>query len=160
MENTATIINIKEKYNLLKSSNDYTMYIFDYSNSSFYFDDLIHELTDDMIDIYYYDLNKWIANTNDASAYMEQVVQEFGIDAKNYNFYEHVQQAQYFYYSDSLYNDIDIIKESYLLAQLICEDVLEIDDNNYNDLLDIAINSEKSDEINDAVQEYITPCND
>ena len=62
-------------------------------------DDLMHDNADNKTDIYYHDLIKWLKEYNESIEYMDQVAYDGLIDFNNYDFYNHIQTAQYeFYY--------------------------------------------------------------
>ena len=59
--------------------------------------DMVSELSDSKVDIYYYDLRKWsVDNYN----YIEDAISEFGIDEKNPDFHALISQGQYYAYSN------------------------------------------------------------
>jgi len=60
----------------------------------------INELSDSMVDIYYYDLRKWsVDNYN----YIEDAVSEFGYDSKDFDFHKVISLAQYYAYNNEFY---------------------------------------------------------
>ena len=62
--------------------------------------DTISELADSKVDIYYYELRKWsVDNYN----YIEDAIQEFGVDTKNPDFHKMIQSGQYLAYSNEFY---------------------------------------------------------
>lgn len=62
--------------------------------------DIISELADSKVDIYYYDLRKWsVDNYN----YIEDAISEFGVDTKNPDFHKMIQMGQYLAYSNEFY---------------------------------------------------------
>lgn len=84
------------------SINEIVSYEIDIDNLS----DYITEYIDGKIDIYYSNLNDWLHDTPDAWEYMENVIQEQLIDINYYDFYNHIQAAQYEYYSNDFYNTL------------------------------------------------------
>lgn len=71
-------------------------------------EDLIHEVADNCVDIYNCDLLKWVVSSIDGIDYIEQAVQEYGLDTKNFNFYNLIRLGQYHYSFEritELYND-------------------------------------------------------
>ena len=62
--------------------------------------DMVSELADSKVDIYYYDLRKWsVDNYN----YIEDAISEFGIDEKNPDYHALISQGQYYAYSNEFY---------------------------------------------------------
>lgn len=84
------------------SINEIVSYEIDIDNLS----DYITEYIDGKIDIYYSGLDNWLHDTPDAQEYMENVVYDGLIDTNNYDFYNHIQTAQYEYYSNDFYNTL------------------------------------------------------
>ena len=70
--------------------------------------DKISELSDSMIDIYNYDLRKWSVENYD---YIEEAVEEFGYDSKNFDFHKIIQLGQYYAYSNEFYAMISELKK-------------------------------------------------
>ena len=62
--------------------------------------DTISELADSKVDIYYYELRKWSV---DNYSYIEDAIQEFGVDTKNPDFHKMIQSGQYLAYSNEFY---------------------------------------------------------
>ena len=62
--------------------------------------DMVSELSDSKVDIYYYDLRKWsVDNYN----YIEDAIAEFGVDEKNPDYHALISQGQYYAYSNEFY---------------------------------------------------------
>ena len=70
--------------------------------------DKISELSDSMVDIYYYDLRQWSLNNYD---YIEEAVKEFGYDSKNFDFHNIIQLGQYYAYNNEFYEMISQFKQ-------------------------------------------------
>lgn len=70
------------------------------------FSDYIMEYLDGKIDIYYSELGNWLHDTPDAWEYMENAANEGLIDTNNYDFYKHIQAAEYEYYYNDFYNTL------------------------------------------------------
>ena len=129
-----------------------------YLDSSSYICDLIGEFSDNNVDIYTSDLFDWAKYNMD---YIEESVQEFGIDEKNFDFLGIIKQGQYLYNNQCLYDDlnsiikilsfncmieklqdyekheIDEIEINFDLDEFI-ENVEQIDNNNYfNDIVEL-----------------------
>ena len=70
--------------------------------------DMISELADSKVDIYYYDLRKWsVDNYN----YIEDAISEFGVDTKNPDFHDMIQSGQYYAYSNEFYTLVQEFKD-------------------------------------------------
>lgn len=70
--------------------------------------DAISELADSKVDIYYYDLRKWsVDNYN----YIEDAIQEFGVDEKNPDCHKMIQMGQYYAYSNEFYTLVQEFKD-------------------------------------------------
>ena len=62
--------------------------------------DYITELSDSKVDIYNYNLRQWsVDNYN----YIEDAVEEFGLDPKNFDFHKLIMMGQYYAYSQEFY---------------------------------------------------------
>ena len=70
--------------------------------------DMISELSDSKVDIYYYDLRKWSV---DNYGYIEDAISEFGIDEKNPDFHKMIQMGQYLAYSNEFYTLVQEFKD-------------------------------------------------
>lgn len=85
------------------------------------------EYLDGKIDIYYSELDNWLHDTPDAWEYMENVAYNGLIDTNNYDFYNHIQAAQFeYYYNDfynTLYSDIPDLIEN--ITEYITEKLLK-----------------------------------
>ena len=70
--------------------------------------DMVSELSDSKVDIYYYDLRKWsVDNYN----YIEDAIAEFGVDEKNPDYHKMIQMGQYYAYSNEFYTLVSEFKE-------------------------------------------------
>lgn len=100
-----------------KDFESYEEYITEYYNYQNYIDDIIHDIADNNVDIYNYDLLEW---AKDNYSYIEDYVKEFGIDSQNFDFIDIIRGGQYLYIEQTLYNN----KESMLeyLAYYILDD--------------------------------------
>lgn len=119
--------------------------IWDYSNG--YICDIISEIADNEIDIYTYNLLEWAKGNY---SYIEDAIDELGTPTDSRgraDFIGMIQQGQYIYYTQDLYNNLDdIIKlyiYNYIKYNLGIEEITEeqeeqIDELNYdnNDELD------------------------
>lgn len=100
-----------------KNFESYEEYITEYYNYQNDVDDIIHDIADNNVDIYNYDLLEW---AKDNYSYIEDYVKEFGIDSQNFDFIGIIRGGQYLYIEQTLYNN----KESMLeyLAYYILDD--------------------------------------
>lgn len=83
---------------------------YDYYSSD-YISDMISYYADSRVNIYYSDLREWLSRSVYSIDYMERAVDEYLVDTRDYDFYKHIQVAQYLYYADLCYNNIDEIKK-------------------------------------------------
>lgn len=145
------MLNVKERIKELENKYklDEILYCFgDYSKGYIY--DIIMEVCDDKIDIYNSDLWDW---AKDNEYYIEEAINEFGIDSNNFDLTKLFQQGQYFYYDKICYNNLDDIIEYLILSNLDAE---EISDAVYDEILNI---SEKEDN-NARIENYIEEIED
>lgn len=70
--------------------------------------DMISELADSKVDIYNYDLRKWSV---DNYGYIEDAIQEFGVDTENPDFHKMIQCGQYYAYSNEFYTLVQEFKD-------------------------------------------------
>lgn len=70
--------------------------------------DRISDLSDSMVDIYNYDLRKWSLNNYN---YIEEAVEEFGYDSKNFDFHKVIQLGQFYAYNNEFYEMISQFKQ-------------------------------------------------
>lgn len=112
-------MNIKNKYNeFIKLNSEYSevaeefdYYLYDVDTLEDLkhdtFKDRLHELADGLVDIYNYDLLNWVKRPREVE-YIHNAVDEYGLDAKNFDFYQLIKMGQYHYYYElvnELYND-------------------------------------------------------
>lgn len=105
------------KREVKKNFESYEEYITEYYNYQNDVDDIIHDIADNNVDIYTYDLLEWAKGNY---SYIEDYVKEFGIDSQNFDFIGIIRGGQYLYIEQTLYNN----KESMLeyLAYYILDD--------------------------------------
>ena len=142
------MLNVKERIKELKNKYelDDILYCFaDYSNG--YICDIIMEVCDNNIDIYNNDLWEW---AKDNEYYIEQAINEYGIDSNNFDLIKLFQQGQYFYYEETCYNNLDDIIEYLILSNL---DVEEINDAVYDEILNISGKEDNNARIEDYIEE-------
>lgn len=84
--------------------------LIDYLNGddSNYISDKISELSDSIVDVYYYSLREWSV---DNYGYIEDAIEEFGVDTKNPDFHKMIQMGQYFAYSQEFYSMVNDFKD-------------------------------------------------
>ena len=86
-------------------------------NTSSYLCDLFNEYAGGQVDIYYKDLIDWLSGSGDE--FVERYVQEFGIDEKNFDFWEIVRGGQFLDFQERLFADekeiIELMVVNYLL---------------------------------------------
>ena len=100
-----------------KNFESYEEYITEYYNYQNYIDDIIHDIANNNVDIYNYDLLEW-AKSN--YSYIEDYVKEFGIDSQNFDFIDIIRGGQYLYIEQTLYNNKELMLE--YLAYYILDD--------------------------------------
>lgn len=112
----------RESYSLLYNEiskdfiNEYTL------EDECYICDAISYFSDENVSIYYYDLKEWLRNESESIEYMERVAQDGFIDFKNYDFYKHIQIAQYEQVHSNIYEDLDVIIDVMIIKYLIDND--------------------------------------
>lgn len=114
------------KKEIAKNFESYEEYITEYYGyNQDDINDIIHDIADNNVDIYTYDLMEW---AKDNYSYIEDAVQEYGIDAQNFNFIGLIRQGQYKYIEEALYNNYDNMLE-YLAYYILQEkDIEEIEE--------------------------------
>lgn len=100
-----------------KNFESYEEYITEYYNYQNDVDDIIHDIADNNVDIYNYDLLEW---AKDNYNYIEDYVKEFGIDSQNFDFIGIIRGGQYLYIEQTLYNNKELMLE--YLAYYILDD--------------------------------------
>lgn len=78
-------------YNLVLG--DYGDCFCDYNNG--YISDILHDIADNYTSCYNSDLLNWLSNNLANAYYIEQAVNEYGIDRQNFDFYRLIAQGQY-----------------------------------------------------------------
>lgn len=142
------MVNVKERRKELENNYELEsiLYCFaDYSNG--YICDIITEVCDNNVDIYNSDLWEW---AKDNEYYIEQAINEFGIDSNNFDLIGLFQQGQYFYYEETCYKNLDDIIEYLILSNL---DVEEISDAVYDEILNISGKEDNNARIEDYIEE-------
>lgn len=142
------MLNVKERIKELENKYelDEILYCFaDYSNG--YICDIITEVCDNNVDIYNNDLWEW---AKDNEYYIEQAINEFGIDSNNFDLMQLFRQGQYYYYQEICYKNLDDIIEYLILSNL---DVEEINDTIYDEILNISGKEDNNARIEDYIEE-------
>lgn len=132
------------------------LYLGDYGEeianySSGYVCDIITEIADNNVDIYYYDLFEWAKNN---FSIIEEANEELGI---NPNIIKQIQQGQFYSYQRDLYENLENIIKYYVFDYI--QEVLEIEEiteEQLNELeieIDFTDNSERLENINDEINE-------
>ena len=142
------MVNVKERRKELENNYELEsiLYCFaDYSNG--YICDIITEICDNNVDIYNSDLWEW---AKDNEYYIEQAINEFGIDSNNFDLMQLFRQGQYYYYEEICYKNLDDIIEYLILSNL---DVEEINDTVYDEILTISGKEDNNARIEDYIEE-------
>ena len=142
------MVNVKERRKELENNYELEsiLYCFaDYSNG--YICDIITEICDNNVDIYNSDLWEW---AKDNEYYIEQAINEYGIDSNNFDLIRLFQQGQYYYYEEICYKNLDDIIEYLILSNL---DVEEISDAVYDEILNISGKEDNNARIEDYIEE-------
>lgn len=142
------MLNVKERRKELENKYELEniLYCFgDYSNG--YICDIITEVCDNNVDIYNNDLWEW---AKDNEYYIEQAINEFGIDSNNFDLMQLFRQGQYYYYQETCYNNLDDIIEYLILSNLDAE---EISDAVYDEILNISGKEDSNTRIEDYIDE-------
>lgn len=97
----------------------------DYSETQ-YLCDILHEIADNNVSIYNYDLLEWSKNNY---SYIEDAICEFGFPNDSNNkpdFIRAIQQGQYYYNYEEITSNLDDMMNLYILDMLKDNDILEI----------------------------------
>lgn len=112
------------KKELEKQFESYEEYITEYYNYQDDIDDIIHDIADNNVDIYNYDLLEW---AKDNYSYIEEAMDEFGTatdDRGHADFIRCIMQGQYLYIEQTLYNNKSIMLE-YLAYYILQNEGIE-----------------------------------
>jgi hypothetical protein len=94
-------------------TNEDAEYIVDYNNG--YITDIFSQIADNAVGIYTKDLLEWLVDNYEE---LEEYVQEFGIDYKNFDLLGAIRGAQWLCYERQLSNEAEEICEFWLLDYL------------------------------------------
>lgn len=156
----------ERKEEIKKEINDISIdFASDYDlNSSSYLCDLFTEYADSQVDIYYKDLIEWLFDGVD---YVERYVEEFGIDEKNFNFWDIVRGGQFLDFQERLFADdkeiIELMAINYLLNN---EEEIEreLEESELEEMIDEIVDDlqryERIDDGVDIINKYIKEEND
>lgn len=86
-----------------------------------YICDAISSYADSQVNIYYWELAKWLREDQDAIEYMEQVAHEGLINFREYDFYKHIQIAQYEQNTARLYDVMENSAGTVFLKWILSE---------------------------------------
>lgn len=151
------MLNVKERIKELENKYELENILYCFANySNGYICDIIMEVCDNNIDIYTSDLWDWAKNNE---YYIEQAINNFGIDSNNFDLTRLFQQGQFYYYEEICYKNLDDIIEYLILSNL---DVEEISDTIYDEILNISGKEDNNakienyiDEIEELIEENI-----
>ena len=134
------------------------LYLGDYGEeitnySSGYICDILTEIADNNVDIYYYDLFEWAKNN---FSIIEEANEEMGI---NPDITKQIQQGQFYSYQRELYENLeDIMKYyvfNYIQETLEIEEITEKQLNELEFEIDFTDNNEELENINDKIEEIM-----
>lgn len=132
------------------------LYLGDYGEeitnySSGYVGDILTEIADNNVDIYYYDLFEWAKNN---FSIIEEANEEMGI---NPDITKQIQQGQFYSYQRELYENLeDIMKYyvfNYIQEALEIEEITEEQLNELEFEINFTDNNEELENINDKINE-------
>lgn len=111
-------------------------------NNDEYVCDVVGYLSDNNIDIYYSDLFDWAKGNY---SYIDDAIKEFG---KPDNFLQYIQQGQYLYYEQEIYDNIDQYIKLYCFNYLLRDkDVEEITEDQFNEIMESLENIDNNDRL-------------
>lgn len=157
----------ERKEEIKKEINDISIdFASDYDlSASSYLCDLFTEYADSQVSIYYSDLLRWLSG--DGDEFIERYVAEFGIDEKNFNFWDIVRGGQFLDLQERLFADgkeiIELMTINYLLNN---EEEIEreIEERELEEMFDEIIDDlqryERLDDGIDIINKYIKEEND
>ena len=146
------MLEVKNLYNKLESFIDC---LTDYDNG--YICDVISEIADSQVDIYYYDLTNW------ANGHFEEIaetISEFGWDGCGEDLYKAVQLAQFRENENEMYSELSEGLENFALSYLQHNlEIEEIAEENWEEIqgfLSDIDNNNKLEEITDFLDEMFS----
>lgn len=158
------ISDLKERNNGLDIELDF---LSNYRKES-YICDCITESADSNVDIYYSGLESWIHECSQSYQYLEDAVNEGLVDMKSYCFTDHVRMAQYLYYENQYYSNLEdcVLLFAYFYLrdeknytsiteqfnELLIDELYSIDNNNRIDDIIEAVNNLLEDDAESEVE--------
>lgn len=139
------------KREVQKNFESYEEYITEYYNYQSSIDDIIHDIADNNVDIYNYDLLEW---AKDNYSYIEEAIDEFGVatDEKGRaDFIRCIMQGQYLYIEQTLYNNKELMLEYLTCYILDDKGITEIEEEKATELS--MINFERIETIDELEEE-------
>lgn len=134
------MLEIKKLYNKLESSIDC---LTDYDNGYIY--DVISEIADSQVDIYYSDLTEW------ASGHFEEIaetISEFGWDGCEKDLYKAAQLAQFRENENEMYSELSEGLENFALSYLEYKlKMKEISEERWEEIQDFLSDIDSDDEL-------------
>lgn len=134
-------------------------YLFDYELSG-YISDLVHEVADDQVDIYWSDLSRWLNEARGSEGYMERAINEGFVDVSCYDFFNHIQAAQYLYIEDEIngaLDDCDTVAAA-AMRYLVSEEIEEITGEQLGEIESLKLSDfDTFEEFNETVLEIVSP---
>lgn len=97
----------------------------DYTSAN-WLNDILHEIADNSVDIYNYNLLEWC---KDNYSYIEYALDEYGTPTDSNgraDFFRMIQQGQYYANCEEIYNNLNDMLKIYVLDLLQKEDIKEI----------------------------------
>ena len=127
-------------------------------NGCMYICDVISEVIDSNINIYYDNLFDWCKGNY---SYVEDAINELGTPPNkkgNADFMKMIQQGQYYYYEQLFYDNLDAFVKYYTLKYLI-DNKINVDDEKLERLLDVDStdidNIDYLEDIEDYIKEFL-----
>ena len=119
-----------------------------------YICDVIGEIADSNVDIYYSDLFEWV---KDNYEYCEDAVKEglYSVEDRNFDFIKLIQVGQYEYNTHDLYENLDDSVKYFIYDNLELEEISEELQEFIDNLCDDVDNNEKLENILEQVNEFI-----
>lgn len=121
-----------------------------------YICDAISEIADSNVSIYNSDLWDW---ARDNEEYVEQAVNEFGIDSKDFDLIRLFQQGQYLYNSEYMYEHLDemilFYAYNYICEELSIEEITSDEKEELEELLGEIDNNNQIEDIIEKINEVL-----
>lgn len=146
MDTIENVLTNTYKKELENSLGEFGSQFCDYSGHH-YICDVISEIADSNIDIYYYDLFKWLP---DNYSYVEEAIENGLVDTSNADIPKMIQAGQYEYNTQNLYENLDSIMLYYCLDYI--ENTLNIEElteSQYEELENKCTNVDNNDTLED-----------